>query len=199
MIVSVLTDCINCTAGVKQGDVCCPLLFSFVCINELTLEIINSERHGAKFTNDLLEIRVLLLADDAVLMSETVIGLHTQLNSLHRAAVSLQLKVNMTKSYIIVLRKGGYLAARERWTPVVNVYRYLVISFSTCLSFVFVCKDHVCRAKNALLCIMKKLVMLDSRSFALFVNLFDSQIQPTVLYGAELWGLDDAAVQCENI
>ena len=90
----------------KQGDVCSPILFSLF-INELTLGLINVGRHGAKFTNDLLEIFILLLADDVVVMSETVIGLQTQLNSLHRAAVSLQLKINMTKSNIIVFRKGG--------------------------------------------------------------------------------------------
>ena len=76
--------------------------------------------------------------------------------------------------------------------PVVG-YRF----FHT-LKFCFACTNIVCRANNALLCIMKKLFMLDTRSFALFVKLFDSQVQPIVLYGAEIWGLDDAAVQCEK-
>jgi hypothetical protein len=77
--------------------------------------------------NDFLEICILLLAD-VLLISETVIGLQTQLNSLQRSATSLQLKVNLSKSNIIVFRKGGYLASRERWKyngllmPVVNIY-----------------------------------------------------------------------------
>ena len=85
---------------------------------------------------------ILLLADDVVLLSETVIGLQTQLNSLQRASSSLQLKVNMSKSNVVVFRKGGYLGARERWTydsvvlPVVNVYKYLGILFSSKLSFI---------------------------------------------------------------
>ena len=95
-----LTNRINCTAGVKQGDVCSPILFSLF-INALTLKVIDSGRHGAKFADDLLEICILVLADDVVLMSETVIGLQTQLNSLHRAAVSLQLKINMTKIILL--------------------------------------------------------------------------------------------------
>ena len=58
---------------------------------------------------------ILLLANDIVLLSETVIGLQTQLNNLKNAANELQLKVNLDKSNIVVFRKGGYLAARERW------------------------------------------------------------------------------------
>ena len=93
-------------------------------------------------------------------MSETVIGLQTQLNSLQRASSSLQLKVNMGKSNIVVFRKGGYLGARERWTydsvvlPVVNVYKYLGVPFCTKLSFTASFYDLTSKAKNAVLCIM---------------------------------------------
>ena len=108
------TEYINCTRGVKQGDVCSPVLFSLF-INELALEIIQNGKHGATFGNDFIELFILLFADDIVLLSETIIGLQTQLNSLYRAAMQLQLKVNMDKSNIVVFRKGGYLAAREIW------------------------------------------------------------------------------------
>ena len=138
-----------------------------------------------------------------MLLSETVIGLQTQLNSLQRASSSLQLKVNMSKSNIVVFRKGGYLGARERWTydsvvlPVVNAYKYLGILFSTKLSFTASCCYLTSQARNAVLCIMQKLRMLNNNSFELFLKLFDSQVQPIALYGAELWGLETAAVHCE--
>ena len=199
-----LTDFINCTTGVKQGDVCSPILFSLF-INEVTREVINSGRHGATFVNDFLEIFILLLADDILLMSETVIGLQTQLNSLHRAAASLQLNVDMSKSNIIVFRKGGYLAARERWTyngivmPVVNVYKYLGICFSTRLSFSFACKDLASKAKRALLCVMEKLSELNNDSLSLFLKIFDTQIKPIMQYGSEIWGLDAASIHCEKV
>ena len=110
------------------------LFFFSLFVNELALEIIQNGKHGATFGNDFIELFILLFADDIVLLSETVIGLQTQLNSLYRAVMQLQLKVNMDKSNIVVIRKGGYLAAREIWyygnekMCVVNVYKYLCIS-----------------------------------------------------------------------
>ena len=200
-----LTDYINCTAGVKQGDVCSPVLFSLF-INDLTSEITRYGRHGVQLSGNALELFILLLADDVVLLSETVVGLQTQLSNLRRAAESLQLKVNMSKSNIIVFRKGGYLSARERWfydgnvMPVVNVYKYLGVYFSTRLSFVVACKDLASRGKHAFMCIFQKLSLLKNYSLEILMKLFDSQVQPIVQYGAELWGLDTvAASHCEKV
>ena len=41
-----LSDFIECNRGVKQGDVCSPVLFSLF-INELALDIIREGKHGA--------------------------------------------------------------------------------------------------------------------------------------------------------
>ena len=84
------------------------------------------------------------------------------MNSLQHAASVPELKVNKNKSNIIVFRKGGYLGARGRWTysgvglSVVNVYKYLGLYFTTRLSFVSARKDLASRAKNTLLCILKR-------------------------------------------
>ena len=47
--------------------------------------------------------------------------------------------------------------------------------------------------------ILKKLLSLNCNSLDLFVKIFDSQIQPVLLYGAEIWGLDKAAFVCEKV
>ena len=109
-------------------------LFSLF-INDLALDIINNGRHGVSLSSDFVQLVILLFADEMILLSETVVGLKTQLNSLFSAASRLQLKVNMNKSNIVVFRKGGYLGARERWIydgcmmRVVNSYKYLGICF----------------------------------------------------------------------
>ena len=201
---SQFTDFINCSVGVKQGDVCSPVLFSLL-INELALEVINNGRHGVIFPLDAFELFILLLADDVILLSETIVGLQNQLNNLHRAASSLHLKVNMKKSNIIVFRKGGYLKSRETWMydtismPVVNAYKYLGIFFTTRLSFVSACKDLASRGKRSLLCIMKSLSSINNASLKLFTKIFDSHVQPVVQYGSEIWGMTQAAIHCESV
>jgi len=84
---------------------------------------------------------ILLFADDLTLLASTVIGLQNQLNALSIAAKRLGLTVNLDKSKVMVFRKGGYLAAKERWfwgdqkLEVVNTYKYLGLIFSTGHSF----------------------------------------------------------------
>ena len=66
------------------------------------------------------------------------------------------------------------MGARERWTydsvvlPAVNVHKYLGGLFSTKLSFTTSCYDLTSKAKNAVLCIMQKLRVLNNNSFELF-------------------------------
>ena len=82
---------------------------------------------------------------------------------------------------------------------VVRAEKESVVLFSTKLSFTASCYDLTSKAKKAVLCIMQKLRMLNNNSFELFLKLFDSQVQPIALYGAELWDLETAAVHCEKV
>ena len=52
------TESIHCLRGVKQGDVCSPILFSLF-INELAIDIIKGGKHGAILTSTLVEIFIL--------------------------------------------------------------------------------------------------------------------------------------------
>ena len=77
-------------------------------INELPVNVIKGSKHGAILTSTLVEIFILLFADDILLLSETAVGLQNQLNISYRSSEKLQLKVNFDKGNIIVFRKGGY-------------------------------------------------------------------------------------------
>ena len=63
-----LTESFMCPNGLKQGEVCSPVLFSLF-INELAREIVQRGRHGIQLIPDLIEIFILLFTDDVILMS----------------------------------------------------------------------------------------------------------------------------------
>ena len=134
-----LTD-FFCQKGLKQGEITSPLPFSLL-INVLTLDIMNNGKHGVLLHPDIIELFIMLFADDVVLLSYTPVGLLHQLNLLARNADALDLTVNLEKSNIVVFRNGGYLTTCEKWcykdsvVKVVNAYEYLGVWFSTRLSF----------------------------------------------------------------
>lgn len=189
-----LTDTFMCPRGLKQGDICSPVLFSLF-INELAEEVIQRGKHGIPLSPDLIQIMILLFADDIALMSSTVIGLQQQLNILCDTAKKLDLIVNLQKSNIIVFRKGGYISAKEKWfydgmqLDIVNQYKYLGVLFSTGLTFSHCLEDLAVRGKRQVICILRLLWKFQNLSPKLFFKLFDTQIQPILTYSAEVWGL----------
>ena len=60
-----LTDYVKFTSGVKQGDVCRPILFSLFT-NELALQVTDRGRHGACLMADAFELFIVLLADGVI-------------------------------------------------------------------------------------------------------------------------------------
>ena len=70
--------------------------------------------------------------------------------------------------------------------PAVNVYKYIGIYFTTSLSFVSACRDLASRAKNALVCILQDLYLLNNDSLEVSLKLLDARVQPIAQYGTEL-------------
>ena len=70
-----------CPKWLKQGEITSPLLFSLF-IHEIAQDITNNGKHGAQLLPDLVEIFILLFADDVALISDTPSGLQNQLNIL---------------------------------------------------------------------------------------------------------------------
>ena len=146
-----LTESFMCPSGLKQGEVCSPVLFSLF-INELARETVQLGRHGIQLIPDRIEIFILLFAEDVILMSDSVCGLQNQLNILYETANRLGFAVNLDMSNIVWFRNGGHIAWNEKWfygpslISVVNVYKYLGICLSTGLTFSHALKDMAARA-----------------------------------------------------
>ena len=89
---------------------------------------------------------LLHFADDVILLSNTIVGLQNQLDSLKKEAGRLYLTVNL-------FRVDGQLATRERWlygnavVKVTNAYKYLGMIFTTKLSVSAALSD-VCKTKQ---------------------------------------------------
>jgi hypothetical protein len=99
----------------------------------------------------------LLFADDIALMSDTVVGLQKQSNILNKFCTQSKLTVNITKTKILVFKRGGQIARREKWTyngsqlEIVNGFTYVSIYFSNRLSLYKMAEVMSNKAKKVLL------------------------------------------------
>lgn len=188
-----LTDYFNCPFGVRQGCVLSPSLFSFF-INELAYEISKNGKFGIQLMPDVVEIMILLFADDVVLTSYCAKGLQTQINLLKQYADKFLMSVNLSKTKIIVFRKGGFLGAKEAWwygdqkIDVVNSYKYLGLHFSTKLSLTQSVAELAAKAKIRTVRILRCLWKLGAVDCKVFFKIYDAQVLPVLLYGSEVWG-----------
>ena len=108
------TEFFDCLQGLKQGCLLSPTLFSLF-INELAHDTTSNGRHGVQFSANDIECFIMLFADDIFLMSATVVGLQNQLNVLHNCMQRIHLNVNLSKTKVMIFRKGGHLSGKEQW------------------------------------------------------------------------------------
>ena len=133
------SDFFDCPVGVRQGCVLSPTIFSLF-INQLANYITETGRHGIQLLSGLVELFILLFADDVALLATIPYGLQNQLNSLKACCDRLHMEVNRDKTKIMVFRKGDYLSKHEKWyydgieMEVVNKYHYHGFAFTTTLS-----------------------------------------------------------------
>ena len=183
--------------GVKQGCNLSPQLF-VLFINELAAEIASNGKHGIQLVPNEKELFLLLFADDMALMSYNPKGLQNQLNELEKHTKRFNLKINESKTKIMVFRKGGYLGKYEKWwlngelLEVVNSYKYLGIEFSTRLSTSNITSAAAPKARKATYDILRYMKSLQCHNIDVFSKLFSSKIQPILLYGSEIWGVHES-------
>ncbi len=190
-----LSQLFDCPHGLRQGCVLSPLLFSFF-INELALEIESTCYPGVQLHPDIVQMFLLLFADDIALFADSVFGLQKRINVLETFCNTHHLTVNLEKTKVVVFKNGGKLAKCEKWLfggnrlESVPLYKYLGVLFSRSLSWLAHVKGAALQAKNISCCVLKSLYMLNPLPYDLFFKIFDSKISPILLYGCEIWGVD---------
>ena len=108
------TDFFECPDGVRQECVLSPTLFCLF-INQLAEHIQSTGKHGVQMLSGLIELFILLFADDVTLLATTPSGLQNQLNCLRYCCVKMGMEVNEGKTKVMVFRKGGHLGKHEKW------------------------------------------------------------------------------------
>ena len=93
-----------------QGEIISPILFSLFLADLETFLQIDAD---AGITLEQISIYLLMFADDAVIFSETVEGLQTSIDNLRQYCDKWNLTVNISKTKIVVFRKGGPLSHRK--------------------------------------------------------------------------------------
>ena len=133
------TNFFECPNGVRKGCVLSPTLFSLF-INQLEEHAGSSGKDGVQMLPGLMELFILLFADDVTLLATTPSGLQNQLNYLRDCCVRMGMEVNEDKTKVMVFRKGGHLRKHEKWyyngnsLIVVNSYTYLDFTLTSKLS-----------------------------------------------------------------
>ena len=182
---------INSKFGVKQGCNLSPLLFN------LFVNDIHSIFEDCKPLNiNDWKISSLSFADDLVLLSESESGLRKCLQKLESYCADWGLKVNPTKTKVMVFNKKFtknikklYFDIDQNPIEVTNSYLYLGVEITNTGNFTKASDVLYKKALKALFSIYSSLdVRSDERNASLFIKLFDSLVKPVLLYGCEIWG-----------
>lgn len=182
-----ISDYFETISGVKQGCLISPLLFA------LFLNDMHDALAGGLWIDN-LNIRVLKYADDIALLADEPRELQKMICNLEKYCLDWGLTVNLIKSKIMVLRRGGRLGQNERWkfnneaVEIVNNYEYLGVTLTPKMSFT----EHIkVRTKKAKICvngIWNKFLSDNDIDIQLKFSIFNSVIRSIQCYSGQIFG-----------
>ncbi len=178
------------TAGVFQGDILSPKLFTFF-IKDIIDQLGTVNHHAPSLGEQ--EVHSLLFADDLVLISRTKIGLQRQLDKLQDYCRTWGLEVNEAKSMALVFRQTGKKHKIDKWyyagkeLKTVSDFRYLGMVFTANGTFITHVKSMLANARRALQQLLGFRWRFQGISVRTLTMLFDALVKPISLYGAEVY------------
>ena len=173
---------LECTLGVKQGEVLSPILF-YLYINDLP-DIFGSECDPVEINKHTLN--TFMYADDIILLSKSKQGLQNCLNN------CTKWKLNTLKSKIIVFNKTRRMSHTifkygKSNVECVKSYKHLGIEFLIADNFT----EAKCvlrkKAKKSTF-ILKSFINNQHLSPTVTLSMFKKLIVPIRTYGSEIWG-----------
>lgn len=182
-----LSSSFTVTQGVKQGCLLSPVLFSLY-LNDLHDYLPGGTAVGG--TN----VKILLYADDIVLLADSPIVLQNMINTLYDYCNQWSLKINLEKSKIMIFRTCTRVSQNTRWKfgnneiDVVNDYKYLGINLTFNLSFKKHLESKLALSKTAINANWLNYIHDPKINFSNKLKIFHSAAKSIMFYGAQVWG-----------
>ena len=186
----------SCHLGVRQGECLSPFLFSMY-LNDLEQEFVEKGVQGIDV--GMLNLCLLLYADDIILLANSAENLQNSLNVLADYCTRWKLTVNTTKTKVMVFRKGGRLSNKLRFLyqnsdiEIVSKFKYLGIVFTSGGSFSEADKTLSGQSLKAIFKLNSYLNKFTELSPKHILELFDKLITPILNYSSEVWGFNKGA------
>ena len=144
---------------------------------------------------DTTKISSLLYADDIVLLSNTAEGLQNALNKLGNFCETWNLKINISKTKVMVFNKSGKLLKGFSFTymqmaiEIVQEYKYLGVIFKPSGVFSHAIKYLYNKALKAMFCVRRAL-KAESINTELYLTIYEHCVKPILLYCSEIRSTD---------
>jgi hypothetical protein len=163
-----ISEFFNCENGVRQGENLSSFLFS-IYLNDMQDFLQENVVNGLPTISEMFEqhldmyfrLFVLLYAGDTGLIAQSAEQLQFQINDFHKYCKKWNLKININKTKILVIRKGNpkrnfTFVCGDNNIEIVNDIYYLRILFSKSRSFKRAKQKQVEKANKAVYEILKK-------------------------------------------
>jgi sorting nexin-29 len=189
-----LSDPVSTSTGVLQGDPLSPTLFGVY----IDCVISHLQRIACGLGNMQVpqvgdrDVHGLLYADDLVLLSLDQRTAQLQLQALANFCKFFGLEVNLQKSAAVVFRGKGrrqplHLVYRGQQWPQVESYTYLGLELSGTKGIMAGVAGLERAGQRAAMATLARCRQLHIDDVDTAVRLFNSQVLPCLLYGAEVW------------